>query len=48
MQERARRVGGELSIDSEPGEGTCLTLNFRYPDEEKKKERYRTIPLVPK
>lgn len=48
MQERARRVGGELSIDSEPGEGTCLTLNFRYPDDDKKKERHRTIPLVPK
>jgi len=49
MQERARRVSGDLSIDSEPGEGTCLTLTFRYPkDDNKKEQRHRTIPLVPK
>jgi two-component system nitrate/nitrite sensor histidine kinase NarX len=31
MQERARRIGGELRIESEPNEGTTVTLNFRYP-----------------
>jgi len=30
MDERARRLGGELSIESEPGEGTRVTLTFRY------------------
>lgn len=29
MQERARRLGGELLIDSEPGEGTQVLLTFR-------------------
>ncbi len=28
MQERARRLGGELSIESEPGEGTRVVLTF--------------------
>jgi two-component system nitrate/nitrite sensor histidine kinase NarX len=29
MEERARRVGGELSIESEPGEGTRVELLIR-------------------
>ena len=29
MQERARRLGGELQIESEPGEGTQVLLTFR-------------------
>lgn len=29
MQERARRLGGELQIESEPGEGTQIQLTFR-------------------
>ncbi|MEW8062084.1 MAG: ATP-binding protein, partial [Candidatus Thiodiazotropha sp.] len=29
MEERARRVGGELSIESEPGEGTRVELVIR-------------------
>ncbi len=29
MQERARRIGGELSIESEPGEGTRVELIIR-------------------
>ena len=29
MEERARRLGGELRIESEPGEGTRLELNYR-------------------
>ena len=31
MQERATRLGGELRIETEQGEGTRVTLNFRYP-----------------
>lgn len=34
MQERARRIGGELKIESEANEGTTVTLNFRYPPAE--------------
>lgn len=30
MRERARRLGGELNIESEPGEGTRVLLTFRY------------------
>ncbi|ROR32163.1 GAF domain-containing sensor histidine kinase [Inmirania thermothiophila] len=33
MQERARRLGGELRIESEPGEGTRVDLRFRDPGE---------------
>jgi two-component system nitrate/nitrite sensor histidine kinase NarX len=29
MQERARRLGGELRVESEPGEGTRVELHFR-------------------
>jgi two-component system nitrate/nitrite sensor histidine kinase NarX len=28
LQERARRLGGELTIESEPAEGTRVELNF--------------------
>ncbi|QKT05032.1 GAF domain-containing protein [Ectothiorhodospiraceae bacterium 2226] len=31
MKERAQRLGGTLSIDSEPGEGTRVLLTFREP-----------------
>jgi two-component system nitrate/nitrite sensor histidine kinase NarX len=53
MQERARRLGGELCIESESGEGTCLLLSFRYPAETrteipKPKEMRTIIPLVRK
>ena len=30
MKERAQRINGELTIDSEPGEGTRIELEFRY------------------
>jgi len=30
MQERAQRLGGELRIESEPGEGTRIELTFNY------------------
>jgi two-component system nitrate/nitrite sensor histidine kinase NarX len=48
MQERARRLGGELCIESEAGEGTCTLLTFRYPNEVKTREAQRIIPLVRK
>jgi two-component system, NarL family, sensor histidine kinase YdfH len=28
MDERARRIGGDLRVESTPGRGTCLTLNL--------------------
>jgi two-component system nitrate/nitrite sensor histidine kinase NarX len=31
MQERAHKLSGELTIESEPGEGTTVELNFQYP-----------------
>ncbi len=31
MEERAKRLGGELRIESEPGEGTRVLLTFRHP-----------------
>ena len=34
MQERAQRINGELTIDSEPGEGTRVELEFRYTEPE--------------
>jgi two-component system nitrate/nitrite sensor histidine kinase NarX len=37
MQERARRIGGELRIESEPGEGTRIVLTFRPETQEKRK-----------
>ncbi len=33
MKDRARRIGGELSIESEPGEGTRVLLRFHLPVE---------------
>lgn len=37
MRERARRIGGELRIESEPGEGTRVELTFSHP---------RVVPMV--
>ncbi|MEE8429227.1 MAG: ATP-binding protein [Gammaproteobacteria bacterium] len=34
MEERAKRLGGELRVESEAGEGTRVVLRFRYPAEE--------------
>jgi len=52
MQERARRLGGELIIESEAGEGTRLLLSFRFPSDAKpelpKPREMRSIPLVRK
>lgn len=32
MEERAKRIGGTVRIESEPGEGTRILLHFRYPE----------------
>jgi two-component system, NarL family, nitrate/nitrite sensor histidine kinase NarX len=36
MKERARHLGGELKIESEPDEGTRVELNFSYKEEKVK------------
>jgi two-component system nitrate/nitrite sensor histidine kinase NarX len=46
MQERARRLGGDLCIESEQDEGTCLRLTFRYPHAETRPRDPRIIPIV--
>ncbi|GAB6041364.1 hypothetical protein JCM17961_20380 [Endothiovibrio diazotrophicus] len=42
MQERAKRLGGRLTIDSEPGEGTQIELTFRH-----SRRRLSEIPVRP-
>ena len=32
MEERAKRIGGTVKIESEPGEGTRILLHFHYPE----------------
>ncbi len=32
LRDRAREIDGEITIDSEPGEGTRVTLQFVHPD----------------
>jgi two-component system nitrate/nitrite sensor histidine kinase NarX len=39
MQERARYLGGKLRIESEPGEGTRVQLNFNNKASEEPKEQ---------
>jgi len=39
MQERARYLGGDLHIESEPDEGTRVQLTFRYPNPNESQER---------
>jgi len=34
MEERAKRLGGELRVESEAGEGTRVVLRFQYPAQE--------------
>ena len=43
MRERARNLGGELRIESEPDEGTCIELTFRY-----RKADGTLLPLTPR
>jgi nitrate/nitrite-specific signal transduction histidine kinase len=37
MEERARHLNGSLKIESEPGEGTRIEVNFHYDVEEQMK-----------
>ena len=32
LRDRAQQINGEITIDSDPGEGTRVTLQFTYPD----------------
>ncbi len=32
MEERAKRIGGTIQFESEPGEGTRILLHFHYPE----------------
>ena len=32
LRDRARQINGDITIDSEPGDGTRVTLQFIYPD----------------
>ena len=41
MQERARRFGGNLEIESEPGEGTRVTLSFSYREPKSTHPQYK-------
>ena len=43
MQERARRIRGELKIESEPGEGTQVSLRFRPGDVASLSEERRRV-----
>ncbi|HHO69064.1 MAG TPA: hypothetical protein ENK12_08540 [Gammaproteobacteria bacterium] len=47
LQERAARIGGTLRIESEPGEGTRVTLRFRRPAEEEKPVRTTVTVDIP-
>jgi two-component system nitrate/nitrite sensor histidine kinase NarX len=39
MEERARRLGGELRIESDPGEGTRIELNYRPTNRNREAEK---------
>ncbi len=41
MKERARRFGGELDIESEPGEGTRVILSFSYSEPKSSHPQYK-------
>jgi len=42
MRERAARLGGTLNIESEPGEGTRVELQFNVPPQRRAHERHDT------
>lgn len=43
MHERARRISGDLRIESEPGEGTRISLSFRTADVPSMNEKHRRV-----
>ena len=38
LRDRAGQINGEITIDSEPGDGTRVTLQFVYPDSQRAKQ----------
>lgn len=44
MRERAQKIGGELIVESEPGEGTSVTLKFNHP--QKKQTPYLSTQVT--
>jgi two-component system nitrate/nitrite sensor histidine kinase NarX len=45
LQERATRIGGDLKIETEPGEGTRITLRFPVPEELSRSDDFVEIAL---
>lgn len=48
MEERARRLGGKIRFESEPGEGTRIQLTFRAPSPRAANETTLPLPTVNK
>ena len=48
MEERARRLGGKIRFESEPGEGTRIQLTFRAPNPRVVNETPLPLPTVNK
>lgn len=48
MEERARRLGGKIRFESEPGEGTRIQLTFRAPSPRVVNETTLPLPTVNK
>ena len=46
MKERARYLGGDLRIESEPGEGTRVQLSFCQPTEETRNKESKHFALI--
>ena len=47
MHERAKRIGGTVKIESEPNEGTRITLEFGHSELPSQKENKQTILVSP-
>ncbi len=46
MEERARKMGGELKIESEPGEGTRVVLSFSNKQEKNSDQKNQHYALI--
>ncbi|HBR95765.1 MAG TPA: histidine kinase [Gammaproteobacteria bacterium] len=46
MRERAQKIGGAITIDSEPGEGTRVVLTFRHPPKSSDDPLHTPLPQV--
>jgi signal transduction histidine kinase len=47
LRERAELVGGELSLQSAPGQGTQVRVTIPKSEVERRKKRSATGPLLP-